>query len=182
MLIDVATILGELRRDHRNMTLLLDVVDAQSTRVSTGDEPDLELLRDIMHYMTVYSDAVHHPREDLVYEAMCEHGASVADGLEAVAGDHADIAELGGRLRADVEAAMAGSAVKRERLLRDLRDYAARLRRHMQWEEDDLFLRADALARDLPGWRIDTTGLAASDPLFGAATAPSFANLASHLR
>ena len=181
MFTDVATLLGELRQDHRNMALLLDLLEAESELVSSDDEPDLELLRDIMRYMTVYSDAVHHPREDVVYEVMREHSPELAAGLEGVVDDHADIAALGGRLRADVEGAIAGSAVKRDRLLHDLRDYVDRLRRHMQWEEDDLFRRADSLANESAGQRIDITGLAGSDPLFGATAVPSFANLASHL-
>lgn len=181
MFSDLATLLGELRQDHRNMALLLDLIEAESELMSGDDEPDLELLRDIMRYMTVYSDAVHHPREDVVYEAMREHSAQLAEGLAGVVDDHADIAELGGRLRADIEGAIAGSAITRKRLLDDLHDYVDRLRRHMKWEEDDLFLRADQLAQEDAGRRIDITGLAGSDPLFGATTTPSFANLASHL-
>lgn len=182
MFTDVASILEELRQDHRNMAVLLDLLEAESELVSGDDDPDLELLADIMRYMTVYSDAVHHPREDVVYAAMREHSAKLAEGLEDVVDDHRDIATLGAALRADVEAANAGSAVPRQRLLRDMRGYVDRLRTHMRWEEDDLFRRADTLAQENAGAKIDITGLVGKDPVFGATAARSFASLTRRLR
>ncbi|NIV18774.1 MAG: hypothetical protein GWN47_10320 [Woeseiaceae bacterium] len=44
----------------------------------------------------------------------------------------------------------------------------------MTWEEQDLFTRADAMGDDL---EIDTSHLDAADPLFGAHSDNSFADL-----
>ena len=64
---NTATFLAELREDHKNMALMLKLLERESNRIYDGDEPDYELLQDIMHYMTVYPDAVHHPKEDRIY-------------------------------------------------------------------------------------------------------------------
>ena len=69
MRIKLARILEELREDHRNLTRLLDLLENECRDIPDEGEPDMDLLHDIMHYMTVYPDAIHHPREDLVYTA-----------------------------------------------------------------------------------------------------------------
>ncbi len=61
MTTEIKTILAELREDHRNMSILLDLVEAQMLKVDAVEEPDVELLRDLMQYMTSYSDTIHHP-------------------------------------------------------------------------------------------------------------------------
>lgn len=69
MTTDLASILSDLRTDHRNVTIMLNLLDREIAETGDLNEPDFELMRDIMLYMTVYSDAVHHPKEDLVYAA-----------------------------------------------------------------------------------------------------------------
>jgi hemerythrin-like domain-containing protein len=67
---DAAILLTELRQDHRNMAVLLNLLQEEALRLEQHDRPDYELLLDIMRYMTVYSDAIHHPKEDLVYAGL----------------------------------------------------------------------------------------------------------------
>ena len=182
MRIELARILDELREDHRNLTRLLDLLENECRDVPDEGEPDMELLLDIMHYMTIYPDAIHHPREDLLYTAMREHCADLVEGLEGVPGDHREIAELGATLRTDIEAIISGAAVTRQHLLEDLVNYVGHLRRHMEWEEADLFPRADALARDNDTATIDVSQYMGKDPVFGATTAKSFSNLLANLQ
>ena len=182
MRIKLARILDELREDHRNLARLLDLLEDECKDVPDDGEPDMELLLDIMHYMTVYPDAIHHPREDLVYTAMREHCADLAEGLEGVPGDHREIAELGATLRNDIEAIISGAAVTRQHLLEDLVNYVGHLRRHMDWEEEDLFPRADTLARDDETATVDVSMHMGDDPVFGATSAKSFSNLLANLK
>ena len=182
MRIKLARILEELREDHRNLARLLDLLEAECQDIPNDGEPDMELLHDIMHYMTVYPDAIHHPREDLVYAAMREQGPELAEGLENIPGDHREIAELGETLRNDIEAVISGAAVTRQHLLEDLMKYVGCLRRHMDWEESDLFPRADSLARDKETATVDVSMHLGEDPVFGATTAKAFGNLLTYLQ
>ena len=182
MRIKLARILDELREDHRNLARLLDLLEAECRDVPDDGEPDMELLLDIMHYMTIYPDAIHHPREDLVYAAMREHCADLADGLEGVPDDHRAIAELGATLREDIEAIISGAAVTRQHLLEDLVNYVGHLRRHMEWEESELFPRADSLASENETATVDVSMYMGEDPVFGATTAKSFTNLLANLQ
>lgn len=171
---DAAGLLAELRQDHRNMAILLDLLQQEVDRIDANELPDFELLHDIVRYMTVYSDAMHHPKEDLIYAGMQANQPELAEGLEQVEDDHREIADLGERLRADVEAIVSGTEVTRERVIGDTQEYVTRLREHMVWEEEELFRCADAQGDAL---KIDTSHLNATDPVFGVQRETSFANL-----
>lgn len=142
---EARTIMKELREDHRNMSVVLNLLEDAAAQASAGDDPDFELVDEIMRYMTVYPDAVHHPKEDVVYAQLRNTRPDLADGLEDVPGDHRDIAALGSDLRDEVEAINAGSAVRREKFINDATRYVTRLRDHMLWEERDLFKRVDKM-------------------------------------
>ena len=182
MRIKLTRLLDELREDHRNLARLLDLLEDECKDVPDDGEPDMDLLHDIMHYMTVYPDAIHHPREDLVYAAMREHCEDLAEGLENVPTDHREIAELGATLRNDIDAIISGAAVTRQHLLEDLVNYVGHLRRHIEWEETDLFPRADSLAKENETAEIDVSQHLGEDPVFGATTARSFSNLLANLQ
>ncbi len=170
-----ARVLAELRQDHRNMAILLNLLQQEVDHVAHEDESaDFELMQDIMRYMTVYPDTTHHPKEDLIYAGMRASRPDLAEGLEAVEGDHRDIAAFSQRLLADIKAVVAGAYVTRERVVNDAQEYVARLRKHMAWEEGDLFTRAESMVDEL---EIDTSHLGETDPLFGPEGDSSFDNL-----
>ncbi len=168
---DIASLLRELRIDHRNAAVLLDLLGEEVKTARLGGDPDFELLRDIMHYMTYYADAVHHPREDLVYDQLLAAGD--ADGLVFVGSDHRELAEDGKQLRDDCEAVYSGAALIREKFVADAIRYIERLEEHMRWEEADLFRRADNIGEQ----QIDLGDLAVSDPVFGRDANPRYATL-----
>jgi len=180
--IQLADILSDLHEDHRNMTVMLDLLARETEHIREGEKPDYELMHDIMRYMTVYSDAVHHPKEDLLYGAMKKERPELAAGLEQVEPEHEEIARLGETLRNDIEAVASGAAVTRDRIIADATDYVQRLREHMAWEETDLFRRADALVQDESAMFVDISHLDHLDPVFGPERGHSFANLLQNIK
>ena len=61
-------------------------------------------------------------------------------------------------------------------------NYVGHLRRHMEWEEADLFPRADSLAKEKETATVDVSMYMGDDPVFGATTAKSFTNLLASLQ
>ena len=177
MTILMADLLEDLREDHRNMTTMLDLLGRQVDHIRDGDRPDYELIHDIMRYMTVYSDAVHHPKEDLLYASMKAEKPDLDADLARVGPEHREIAELGETLRNDVEAVASGAAVTRERIIADTTEYVRQLRQHMAWEEEDLFRRARDLVQSEKSMSVDISHLDTLDPVFGTEREHSFANL-----
>ena len=74
-------LLRELREDHRNMAVILDLLEGVVQQASAGKDPDFELVGEIMRYMTVYPDAVHHPKEDVIYDRLREERPDI-DAIE----------------------------------------------------------------------------------------------------
>ena len=182
MTIQLADILEDLRQDHRNMSVMLGLLEREIKRIREEKSPDFELMHDIMRYMTVYSDAVHHPKEDVLYRAMRDAHPDLASGLEHVEPEHHRLAELSENLRDDIEAIASEAPVTRERIAANSREYVDFLRRHMDWEERDLFPRADALIKAETAMFVDISHLDKVDPVFGAEREHSFANLLHNIQ
>ena len=182
MTIQLADILSDLREDHRNMALMLDLLERETDRIKDGEKPDYELIHDIMRYMTVYSDAVHHPKEDVLYGAMRKERPELSEGLHRVGPEHEELAQLGEILRNDIEAIASGAAVTRERIVEDTHGYISRLREHMNWEEGDLFKRADSLVEAEAAMFVDISHLDYLDPVFGPEREHTFANLLENIK
>jgi hemerythrin-like domain-containing protein len=180
--IQLADLLADLREDHRNMTIMLDLLERESARIRDGEKPDYELIHDIMRYMTVYSDAVHHPKENLLYAQMKTENPDLAEGLARVLPEHMELAQLGEALRNDVEAVSSGAAVTRQRIVADTASYVAYLKEHMNWEENDLFRKADSLLDAEEAMFVDISQLDKLDPVFGPEREHSFANLLENIR
>jgi hemerythrin-like domain-containing protein len=179
---NAAKVLAELREDHRNMALMLNILERQSNRIYDGEEPDYELLQDIMHYMTVYPDAVHHPKEDRIYAELKAVRPDLSTGFERITMDHRHIAELSVKLRDDISAINAGNPIKRKAVVADALRYVNTLRGHMQWEELDLFRRVDDMIRQ--GHEVlDSANFPhESDPVFGPEVEQNFGRLVESIQ
>jgi hemerythrin-like domain-containing protein len=180
--IRLADILNDLREDHRNIAIMLDLLERETGRIRDGEKPDYELIHDIMRYLTVYADAVHHPKEDILYSAIKTERPDLADGLEQVEPEHQELARLGEALRNDIEAVASGAAVKRDRIVADTSNYVALLRHHMDWEEGDLFKRAASLVDAEAAMFVDISRLNALDPVFGPEREHTFTNLLENIK
>mgnify|MGYP001819756596 FL=1 len=179
---NAATVLAELREDHKNMALMINLLERESNRIYAGEEPDYELLHDVMHYMTVYPDAVHHPKEDRLYAELKAFRPDLSTGFERITMDHRHIAELSMKLRDDIAAINAGSPIKRNAVVADALRYVNTLRGHMQWEELDLFRRVDEMIR-MGHDVFDTANLVhQADPVFGPEVEENFGRLVDSIR
>lgn len=160
------------------MSLLLNLLEREANRLYEGEEePDYELLRDIMHYMTIYPDVVHHPKEDRLYAEVKTVRPDLSAGFDRITLDHRGIAELGLRLRDDLEGINSGSFVRRKAVVADALRYVNTLRNHMQWEELDLFRRCEEMAAGGHDVIVEARLIPTSDPLFGDTTEERFRRL-----
>ena len=135
-----------------------------------------------MRYMTVYPDAVHHPKEDVIYEELRARRPDLSEDLSHVPDDHREIARLSCLLRDEVEAINAGAAVRREKMIEDTAAYVDCLREHMRWEETDLFRRID-LMLDAEPYKVDISEYEhIKDPVFELEIEAGFRRLIESLR
>ena len=159
----IGSMLTELRTDHRNMVMLLGLLEAETERLSKGSDADYELLGSVMDYIAEYPDAVHHPREDRLYHHLASLRPNLDDSLQRVESDHQELEDAGVALRQQIQELSEGRSADRNSLVERLQGYANHLRNHMYWEEQQLFTLADELGDEL----IVDTDQADADPLFG---------------
>ena len=164
---EISKTLNELRQDHRNMTVLLNLLEEQADKVYDEQSADFGLMLDIMHYMTVYPDTVHHPKEDILYAELRAARPDLTEGLSHVSEEHHTIAEQSLSLRDKLEQIDAGDMVKRKAVVADAVRYVESLRRHMRWEETDLFRRLDQMVADGHAVADQAMIFHHHDPLFG---------------
>lgn len=180
---DVTAILERLRRDHHNMSLLLDMIEQEADCIYAGKAADYGLMLEIMRYMTGYPDIAHHPREDRLYDEVRRVRPDLTAGFERIALDHRVIAGLGRRLRDDLDALASGVPVNRKLIADDTMHYVNTQRSHMQWEEIDLFRRCTELAAQGHRFLVDfESGEKNADPLFDETTEKAFEHLLARIR
>ncbi len=164
----VEQLMSDLRSDHRNMAMLLDLLDGEIDKLASSVKPDYDLVRDIMQYVTEYPDNVHHPKEDIVYRHLKSLRPEIHTNLERVEKDHQYIEEWGLKLNNDIEAISMGKNLNCDELVQNLRHYTEQLREHMHWEEIELFSLADELQHYGDWSEVILANNEISDPLFGS--------------
>jgi len=179
---DVEQLMSGLRSDHRDMALLLDLLDAEIDRLAESGKPDFDLVRDIMDYMTEYPDVVHHPKEDIVYRHIKSLRPETHTDLERVERDHQHIEESGLKLKHDIEAISSGASLNPDELVKSLRRYTDRFREHMYWEETDLFSIADELQHYGDWSEVLLENDEITDPLFGARVERKYRKLLARIQ
>ena len=132
-------ILEQLHRDHLRLTQLLDLMERQLDLFHEGEEPEFELLIDMLDYLENYADCVHHRAEDFIFDAYGadhpEHRA-VIDELES---QHHTLSEMTRKFRHALEGIMQGAVQRRDEVERLGRDYLSLQRQHLETEEQGLF-------------------------------------------
>jgi hemerythrin-like domain-containing protein len=179
---DAGEVLAELRQDHRNMRQMLVLLEHESNLIYDGQQPDFELLHDVMHYMTIYPDAVHHPKEDRLYAELRAVRPDLSRGFERITMDHRHIAELSLTLKTDIASINLGAVTRRKGVVGNALRYVNTLRGHMQWEELDLFRRVDEMIAE--GHDVIDVAIFSqtTDPVFGPETEENFARLVANIQ
>ena len=60
-------LLERLSREHRNIEMLLAVLERELEIFDRGRRPDYDVIRAIISYFELYPEVYHHPQEDLVF-------------------------------------------------------------------------------------------------------------------
>ena len=179
---DVEQLMSGLRGDHRNMVMLLDLLGAEIDRLAASVEPDYDVVRDIMLYVTEYPDVVHHPKEDIIYRHLKSLRPEICTELERVETDHQNIKESGLKLRNSVEAISIGANLNRDELIEKFHHYVEQFREHMYWEETELFSLVDEL-RHFGDWsEVVLKNNEISDPLFGSRVERKYGRLLARIQ
>ena len=173
----MSQVLDTLHTDHKNLTRLLNLFERCLQEFQDGDNSQLRLMTEIVHYMVQYPDIAHHPREDLVTEKLRERDPATAAIADELQSQHEKIKHLGAELYDMLYAASRGAMTPRDRLTELCQDYLALNRSHMDIEESEAFPRARRVLADSDWAAIESALTPADDPLFGGIVHQSYQEL-----
>ncbi len=153
--------------EHAYFARLLRLLRHELDALHAGQDPNYELLADVVGYLREYSDRVHHPREDIAFARLARHCPDLERVLSRLHQEHRVIATAGGELLALVETAHVGEVVPRARIEAAAATYLVYYENHIATEEHEVLSRAAAAltADDWEAVRAGVPGI--PDPVFG---------------
>jgi hemerythrin-like domain-containing protein len=167
--------------EHVRFALLLDLLEIQVRAFHRGEQPDYQLMGDIVFYLTSFAGHVHHPREDAAFARLLAHDASLAAQTTRLGQQHRSIAIAGSQILQRLEEAVEDVMVPRAALVGAASTYLANYREHLDTEERDILPRASTLL-DAQDWAAVARAVPdIADPLFGADVVARFLVLRGHL-
>jgi hemerythrin-like domain-containing protein len=164
-----------LQDEHRYMNLLLGTLEEQLQTSDLSAPGEYFLMQDIVSYLHEYPDVVHHPTEDLLFDKLVRRKpdsekdvARLRRDHEKLSGNTADILKL----LDDAAEQHTPEAAEAVRVALD--KYIGRLRRHMGFEESQMFPAAVQCLANKDWQAIESNLDAVQDPLFGSAVAQDY--------
>ena len=154
--------------DHVNFERLLKLLEAELARLHDGDDPDYPLMLEIMYYMTHYADALHHPKEDVVFARIKARDSRLGESVDGLTHQHVQLHQSGEEMVRELDDVLNGSIAPRERIERATRLYMDALRAHMRFEEAVILPAAARLLDDRDWSEIDAAITNFDDPVFGS--------------
>ena len=164
----MAAIIDSLRKDHRNIARLLDMLEREIEMAAAAGNPDWSLLHGIATYFCDYPDRCHHPKEDAVFRRLQARFPVEAAPIGDLLREHQEVRLRVQRFRDHLQSIFLEDVLPREKLVGAARAFIDAERRHMKREEEIFFPLAERLLTDEDwqgiGWRLSSE----LDPLFMA--------------
>ena len=161
-------------REHADLIRLLDILDRQLAVFRDGGRPDYELIGNIVEYCINYQDAVHHPREDLVFGKLLVRDRNAAAAVDNLEEDHGRLAARARELATAVRQVVAEETVDRAWVWRRCEKLVQAYHQHIACEEERFFPAAEAALTDEDWAELESRLGDRGDPLFGERVADRF--------
>lgn len=171
-------VMRHLHEEHKYISRLLYVLQEQIELIDAGETPDLSLMHDTASYMKDHSDLTHHAKEDIIYRKLSECGDTQKAAAVALLMDHEAISKKSEALVRSIEEAQQDLTKDIQKTLRlRCEDYIASLKKHMDYEESQVFpLVMESLSEE--DWSDIIHDIQPEiDPLFGNTIEQRYVNL-----
>ena len=167
---------ADWREEHLRFAKLLDMLESHLDSFHHAEQPNYQLMLEVMRYMSRYPDNCHHPREDLAFAKVAERRPNKRGDIEALHGEHEAIRKAGRKLVEMLEEVLDDAILARHEVEEPGREYIRHLRDHMRREEA-LFPAVAAVLRAEDWAAIDRELPRQADPLVAARGGERYAAL-----
>lgn len=153
--------------EHRHFTRLLDLLERQLAAFHADNQPNFELMRDVVSYLRYFPDRYHHPREDVAFARLAQREPGIKPLVDKLTQEHRVIAAAGSELLSYLEQVVDDVVVERAKVEAAAATYLVYYRRHLALEDRDIVPRA-AQSLTPQDWEQVLAAIPhGPDPLFG---------------
>lgn len=153
--------------EHVHFARLLDLLEREVALFHAEEQPNYQLMVDILDYLQYYPDRFHHPREDAAFARLVERDPGLELPIARRLQEHRVIAAAGEVLLAQLYAVIEEAIVARSALEAAAATYLVYYRHHLAAEEREVIPRAAELLTP-EDWAVVAAAVpAGADPLFG---------------
>lgn len=161
------SIMNRLALDHKRLSQLLNLLEHLLDRFHEGQEPDYELMSEMLEYMESYQDTIHHPTEELIFRRAMDRGVQRRDVFDVLHHQHERLPQVNRRFRQSLEAIVHEAVLPREEVEAQGRDLISILREHMALEDGEAFPIARERLDESDWEAVEALAPSADDPVFG---------------
>jgi hemerythrin-like domain-containing protein len=163
--------------EHARFSRLLDFLEQQMISFHNGEDPDYELMRDVIYYLHHYADRYHHPREDVAFARLVKHAPALRPAILTLLQEHRVMAAVGETLLKYLEDILEDNVIERTVVEAAAATYLVYYRHHLAVEENEVLPRAAEILQPDDWAAVAAAVASAPDPLFGAVVAERFREL-----
>lgn len=135
----MSAIIKKLQSDHRHMSMLMGMIEAEIESFNEGGTVDYEFMEDILRYMVTYSDQDHHPTEELISKKLMEDDPESVSSVGNLSKAHEELAKLGESFLSEIQLVLTEETMSRDWFITKASDYLNSLTGHMKYEELVMF-------------------------------------------
>jgi hemerythrin-like domain-containing protein len=163
-------------QEHVRFNQLLALMQREMDRFHDGEDPDYQLMLDVLDYLRDHGDRVHHPREDEAFKRLLVHRPDRQLPINRLLQEHRVIAQAGETLRQLLQQAACDAMIRRADIEVAAATYLVYYGNHIAKEEEDVLpLAARHLGAD--DWHAVKLAAEVGDPLFGPSPDQRFRDL-----
>jgi hemerythrin-like domain-containing protein len=155
------------RAEHASFAHLLDLFEKKLGAFQTCEQPDYEIMLEIVDYLRHFPNRYHHAREDVAFACISSRDPSLASQVERMRLEHRQLAAAGEALHFVLSGALDGAILVRKAIQAAAEDYLGLYRQHLASEERILIPRAQELLTPEDWKEVARAVPPGVDPLFG---------------
>jgi len=163
--------------EHKHFARLLDLLEQQVVAFHADDEPNYELMLDVVSYLRYFPDHHHHAREDVAFTRLVKHAPEMKSLADRMLQEHRVIAAAGTELLNYLQQVVDDVVIERAKVEAAAATYLVYYRRHLALEDRDIVPRAEQLLTQQDWEAVAAASAVGPDPLFGEDCEPRYREL-----
>jgi hemerythrin-like domain-containing protein len=145
-----------LTAEHREFSVMLDVLDAVATRLDGGGDVPTSVLADVLDFFQNFADGHHDKEEAVLFPLLARHGMGPDQiVVNALRSQHEAGRVYEAKLRIEVKRLDGGDPRAAAALVADARGYTELIREHIRIEDEYFYRLADRVLTDTEHARVD---------------------------